>query len=148
MPLWRWSQTSSSNANADPTINFAEGQAPSSVNDSARALMSAVAMYRDDIAGGILTGGSSTAYTVASFSIFDSLAHLNGQLIGFVPHATSTNAVGVDITLNVDSLGAKPIRMQPGVAAPNGSFILGTPYLAVYNNSDGVFYVQNMLNPY
>jgi len=32
-----WSQTASSNSTADSNVNWAEGQAPSSVNDSARA---------------------------------------------------------------------------------------------------------------
>src|SRR5689334_15193862 len=99
LPFYNWSRTASSNATADSTVNWAEGQAPSSVNDSARAMMASTAAFRDDIAGAITTGGSSTAYTVTSYQIFDTLAHLNGQTIGFVPHATSTNAVGVDVTL-------------------------------------------------
>lgn len=148
MAWYNWSQTAASNANADTSINWAEGQAPSSVNDSARAMMAATAKYRDDVAGAIVTGGISTAYTLSSFSNFDTLAHLNGQMIGFVPSATSTNAAGVDITLNVDSLGAKPVRMQPGLPMPSGTLILGTPYLCVYNNTDGAFYLQNMINPY
>ena len=41
MTLYKWSQTAASNATADPdpSINWQEGQAPSSVNDSARAMM-------------------------------------------------------------------------------------------------------------
>jgi microcystin-dependent protein len=111
-------------------------------------MMAAVAKYRDDTAGAIVTGGTSTAYAVSSFEGFDTLAHLSGQVIGFVPNATSTNAVGTDVTLNVDSLGAKPIRMQPGVALPGGTLIQGTPYVVTYNNSDGVFYLRGMTNPY
>lgn len=148
MTFWSWSRTAATNATADSTINFAEGQAPSSVNDSARAVMAAAAKYRDDISGAIVTGGSATAYTVTSYEVFDTLAHLSGQMIAFVPHATNTNAVGVDITLNVDGLGAKSIRAQPSVALPNGSLVLGTPYVVVYNNSDAVFYLQGMTNPY
>lgn len=145
MPLYKWSQTSSSNANADPTINFAEGQAPSSVNDSARALMSAVAMFRDDISGAIVTGGTLTAYTVTSNSGFDTLAHLGGQMIAFTPHATN----GATVTLNVDGLGAKPLRSAPSTELLAGTIILGTPYVAVYNNSDAVFYLQGFYgNPY
>jgi hypothetical protein len=64
MTLYKWSQTASADATADSTINWAEGQAPSSVNDSARAMMAATAKYRDDIAGAIVTTGSSTAYAV------------------------------------------------------------------------------------
>jgi microcystin-dependent protein len=146
--LYVWSQTAASNATADSTINWAEGQAPSTVNDSARAMMAGIAKYRDDIAGGIVTGGTSTAYTVTSNQVFDTLAHLHNQMIAFVPNATNTNAVGVDVTLNVDGLGAKPIRIQPSVALPNGSLVLGTPYIVTYNNSDAVFYLQNMVNPY
>jgi hypothetical protein len=34
MAFWKWSRTASSNAAADNTINWAEGMAPSAVNDS------------------------------------------------------------------------------------------------------------------
>src|SRR6185437_12743734 len=113
MPFYRWSTTANSNAGDDPTINMAEGMAPSALNDGVRALMAALRMWGNDIAGAIVTSGTSTAFTVSSSSGYDSLPHLDGQLIAFTPNATSTNAVGVDVTLNVDSLGAKPIRMQP-----------------------------------
>lgn len=140
-----WSHTAATNANADASINFSEGQAPSSVNDSARALMARASEYRDDIAGAIVTGGTSTAYTVSSFQVFDSLAHLNGQMIAFSPHATN----GATVTLNVDSLGAKPLRTSPGVELLAGMIIQGTPYVATFNNSDGAFYLQGLYgNPY
>jgi microcystin-dependent protein len=145
MTLYKWSQTASADAAADPTINWAEGQAPSSVNDSARAMMAATAKYRDDIAGAIVTGGTSTAYTVSSYQVFDTLAHLNGQMIAFTPHATN----GATVTLNVDSLGAVPLRSSPRVELLAGTIIQGTPYVAVYNNGDGAFYLQGYFgNPY
>jgi len=146
--FYNWSTTSNTNATADGTVNWQEGQSPSSVNDSARAMMARLREWGNDIAGAIVTGGTSTAYTVTSNQVFDSLTHLNGQMIAFTPHATSTNAVGVDVTLNVDSLGTKPIRMQPSVMLPSGTLVLGTPYIALYNSSDAVFYLQNMTNPY
>ena len=138
MTLYKWSQTATSDATADSTINWAEGQAPSSINDSARAMMAATAKYRDDIAGAIVTAGTSTAYTVSSYEVFDTLTHLNGQMIAFTPHTTN----GATVTLNVDSLGAKPLRSSPGVELLAGTIIQGTPYVAVYNNSDGAFYLQ------
>src|SRR5215813_5149086 len=98
MAFWNWSKTAAANATADPTINWAEGQAPSSINDSARAMMAATAKYRDDIAGAIVTSGSSTAYTVSSYEVFDTFAHLNGQMIAFTAHTTN----GATVTLNVD----------------------------------------------
>jgi microcystin-dependent protein len=145
MTLYKWSQTASADANADSTINWAEGQAPSSVNDSARAMMAATAKYRDDIAGAIVTAGTSTAYTVSSFQVFDTPAHLDGQMITFTPHVTNSATV----TLNVDSLGAKPLRSAPNVELPAGVIIQGTPYTATYNNTDGAFYLQGFFgSPY
>src|SRR4051812_49897177 len=109
MTLYKWSQTASADATADSTINWAEGQSPSSVNDSARAMMAATAKYRDDIAGGITTGGAATAYTVARFQLFDTLAHLSNQKIPFVAHATNTNAAGGAVSPDIDRLRGKAI---------------------------------------
>jgi len=109
MSFFKWSKTANNNASADGTINWAEGQAPSTVNDSARAMMAAAAKYRDDIAG-ITTGGTATAYTVASNQGFDSLVSLDGKIIAFVPHATSGAG---PVTLNVDGLGARRCDHRP-----------------------------------
>jgi hypothetical protein len=136
-----WSRTAASNATADANINFAEGQAPSSVNDSARAMMASLAGYRDDIAGAITTGGTSTAYTVTSYQVFDTLAHMSGHVIAFTPHATN----GATVTLNVDGLGAKPLRTAPSVELLAGTLVQGTPYTALYNNSDAAWYLQNLM---
>src|SRR3954447_19623355 len=145
MTLYKWSQMASADATADSTINWAEGQAPSSINDSARSMMAATAKYRDDIAGAIVTAGTSTAYTVSSYEVFDTLAHLNGQIIAFTPHATNAATV----TLNVDSLGAKPLRTAPNTELLVGTIIQGTPYVALYNNADGAFYLRGFYgNPY
>lgn len=145
MTFWKWSKTAASNATADASINYAEGQAPSSLNDSGRAVMAAAAKYRDDISGAIATGGTSTAYTVSSNQVFDTLAHLDGAMIAFTPHATNDATV----TLNVDGLGAKPLRSAPSTELPAGVLIQGTPYVAVYNNSDQAFYLHGFFgNPY
>lgn len=146
MTLFRWSQTAASNGTADATCPFPEGQAPSSLNDGTRGMMAAVAKYRDDIAGAIVTAGTSTAYTVSSYEGFDTLAHLSGQMIAFTPHITN-GANGS--SLNVDGLGVKPILPAPGVGLPGGVLIQGTPYVVTYNNTDGAFYLQGFYgNPY
>ena len=110
--------------------------------------MASVAKYRDDIAGAITTGGTSTAYTVASFQVFSALSIMHQQVIAFTPHTTN----GATVTLNVDSLGAKPLRSSPGVELVAGTLIQGTPYAALYNNSDGAFYHEGFFgggaNPY
>lgn len=45
MPLYQWSTTPANNATAATAINWAEGQPPSSVNDSARQMMADVATW-------------------------------------------------------------------------------------------------------
>ncbi len=85
MSFWKWSRTAANNATADGSINWAEGLAPSTVNDSARAMMAAASKYRDDVAGAIATAGTATAYTLNSFQVFDTLAHMDGAMIAFTP---------------------------------------------------------------
>ncbi|MGJ4954633.1 phage tail protein [Bradyrhizobium sp. HKCCYLRH2015] len=145
MTLYKWSQLAGNNGLADSSCQFPEGMAPSAVNDGVRGAMAAVAKYRDDTAGGITTAGTSSAYTLASYEQFDSLPHLAGQVVAFTPHATNAGAC----TLNVDGLGAKPLRSAPGVELPTGTIVQGTPYVALYNNSDGAFYLHGLFgNPY
>jgi len=108
-------------------------------------MMAATAKYRDDIAGAIVTGGTSTAYTVTSYQVFDSLAHLNGQVIAFFMNVTNGGAC----TLNVDGLGAKPLRSASGIELPAGTLIQNTPYTAIYNNASGEFFLHGFFgNPY
>jgi microcystin-dependent protein len=150
MAWYNWSQTAASNATADTSINWAEGQSPSSINDSARAMMAATAKYRDDIAGALITSGTSTTYAISSYSQYDTLAHLNGHMIAFTPNVTNTVAsTGPAVTLNVDSLGAYPLRTAPGVDIPAGTLIQGTPYVATFSQVNLEFYLRGFYgNPY
>lgn len=134
-----WSQTAASNATADSSINWAEGQAPSSVNDSARVMMSVLAKWRDDNNGSLTTGGTSTAYTLTTNTIFTSLALLDNQTLAFTMNTTS----GATPTLNVDGLGAKVIRNVTGVALPTGALLSGAVYRATYDNSAGEWLLHN-----
>lgn len=140
-----WSQTAASNATADSAVNYAEGQAPASLNDSARAAMASTAKWRDDISGTITTGGTSTAYTVASNQ---GLSLAAGTMVAFVPHTTNAATV----TLNVDGLGAKPLRSAPGSTAeiPAGVLVQGTPYGATYYTSNSGEWILHGFygNPY
>jgi hypothetical protein len=77
--------------------------------------------------------------------VFDTLAHLNCQMIAFTPHITN----GATVTLNVDSLGAKPLRSSPGIELLAGTIIQGPAYVATYNSSDVAFYLHGFFgNPY
>lgn len=124
-----WSQTAASNASADSAVNWAEGQAPSSVNDSARGMMASAAKWRDDVTGISVTGGTGSAYTVTSNQIIAS--NLNGMTIQFTPGTTNTGAV----TLSVDGQTAKPIRFATGVDLPAGALISGSLYQVTYRSA-------------
>lgn len=145
MTLFKWSQTAANNGTADLTCPFPEGMAPSAYNDGMRGAMAAVAKYRDDVAGAIVTTGSSNGYALSSYEGFDSLAHLNGQIIAFSPHVT--NGAG-PVTLTVDGIG-RNLRSSPGVELLAGTLIAGTPYVAMFNQADNVFYLRGFYgNPY
>jgi len=121
-----WSTTAATNANADSNVNWAEGMAPSAVNDSARAMMASVAKWRDDNNGNLAATGSANAYVVTSNQTFPSLT--TGLVIAFIPQFTNTGAA----TLNVDGLGAAPLRHEGSVEAPAGTIVSGRAYKAVY----------------
>lgn len=126
MTLYKWSQTAAADASADSTINWAEGQSPSSINNSARAMMAATAKWRDDITGIATTGGSGAAYTISSNQVITS--NTNGFTVQFTPGVTNTGAV----TLSVDGNTAKPLRFLTGVDLLAGSLISGSLYQATY----------------
>lgn len=130
MTVYKWSQTAASDATADSTINWAEGQAPSSVNDSARAMMAAVAKWRDDNAGALTTGGTATAFTLTTNQVFSSLSAMSGMCLRVKFNATN----GASPTLNVDGLGAKSIVSVSGTAVGTGSIRANQIYDLVYAN--------------
>ncbi len=126
--VMQWSKTSATNATADDAVNWAEGMAPSAVNNSARAEMASVAMWRDDISGTLTTGGTNTAYTLTTNATFATAAEMSGALLCIIPHTTS----GAAPTLAVDGLTARQIRSATGVNIGAGSIVAGTPYHLTY----------------
>src|SRR5436305_172612 len=148
MPIYKWSKTAVSNATADSTINWAEGMAPSAVNDSARAQMAAEKkFFNDALSMAHTAGGTSTAYTLTTDSGFDTLAHLDKQVLTLVPNVAS----GASPTLNVDGLGAKPINgPASGTAIPAGALVAGVPCSVCYDNANSQFvllgYRDTLLN--
>lgn len=129
MTLYKWSKIAADNDDADATINAREGWAPSVVNNSFRAAMAALAKYRDDRSGVIATGGSASAYTVATNQVYAALA--DGITVSF--RASATNSSGP--TIDVDGLGAKPLRMFTTVALAAGRIVAGSVYSATYRLS-------------
>jgi microcystin-dependent protein len=138
--MYKWSQTASSNATSDPSINWRESQAPSSVNDSARAMMASIAAYRDDISGSLTTSGTSTAYTLSTNEGLQATP-VDGQLIAFTPHVTN----GTNPTLTVDG-GTTYNLAQNGGFIPPGYLIVGTPYTAKFSLVNAAWIFRDAYN--
>jgi len=127
--IWNWSTTAGSNATADPSINWSEGMSPSSVNDSARAMMAAIAAWRNDISAVNTSGGTAAAYTVTTSEGVNTTP-ADGQMLSFVAHATNT----ANATLQADGGTAYSIKLN-GAAIGAGVIVSGTPYRVSFKSS-------------
>jgi hypothetical protein len=134
--MWQWSTTAGNNATADPSINWSEGMAPSAVNDSARAMMAALAGWRNDISATNTTAGTSTAYTLTTSEGVNTTP-VNGQMLSFIANATN----GAAPTLTVDGGNTYPIWLN-GSAAPSGTLVAGTPYRVAFSNSNSAWLLE------
>ena len=121
-----WSTTPASNSGADSLVNVAENQAPSTVNDSMRAIMAQVKKTVGDIAGGIVTTGSATAFAIASGEVITALAD------GMTVQARAHTASGLAPTLALDGTAAKTIRPYVGGSLAIGAMISGGVYTFTY----------------
>lgn len=104
--------------------------APGQVNNSARAVMAAVARFRDDLTGSITTTGSAGSYAITSKSGYTALS----TDLYISAKASVTNTAGA--TLNVNTLGAKSIRVFVGgaeAAVAAGQIIIGGRYQFAYD---------------
>lgn len=139
MTFWKWSKSPGVNGGADPSCIWPEGMAPSQVNDSARGMMAALAKYRDDVAGNTVTTGSGAAYALTTNQHFDSFAHMDGAMIAFIVHETNKE----NPALNVDGLGARPIRAGATADIPPGALRAWSVYVVVYSNYNSAFFLHN-----
>lgn len=136
MTFFTWSQTAADNDDADLTVNAREGWAPSIVNNSIRALMAALAKWRDDQSGNLLTAGTSTAYTLTTNQVHTALTD------GISVTCRMDETSGASPTLNVDGLGAKAIASVYGTAIPTGALLAGGVYKFTYDATDDKWIIQ------
>lgn len=136
MTLFTWSQTAADNDDADTSVNVREGWAPSIINNSIRALMAAIAKWRDDMSGNLVTAGTSTAYTLTTNQVFTALT----DGLSVTCRMSATN--GATPTLNVDGRGAKSIATVYGTAVPTGALLSGGVYSFTYDSTDDKWIVQ------
>ncbi|MCV0395913.1 MAG: hypothetical protein K5872_06615 [Rhizobiaceae bacterium] len=130
--VYDWSLTASDNDDADDLINWLEGQAPSTINNSARVMMRRIAELLRDLSGVLTSGGTANARTVSASSSFSTLA--NGRIVAFKSSAAHTGAT----TLNVNSIGAKSLRKVTtlgDVACVGGELQNGGVYVVMYSEA-------------
>ena len=137
-----WSETPATNATADSAINWQEGQAPSTVNNSARGMMAATAAWRDDNSGSLLTSGSSTAFTLVTNQVEGALTA--GYTVTAQFHAVAESSA----TLNVDSLGPKPITLYSTTQLAGQEIQAGSVQHLTYTTSGtGQWQLQDYTKP-
>ena len=124
-----WSTSAASNNSADSSVNWAEGMAPSAVNNSARAEMASMAMWLGDNSGVLASSGSSSAYTITSKQV--STALVDGYTIAARMHVANNASA----TLNVDGVGAKAIHLYAGTPVAGGEFLAGSIQHFTYNSA-------------
>jgi hypothetical protein len=132
--VYLWSTTALTNGTIDPPVAFPEGMLPGAVNNSARALMAAVARYIKDTNGSLTTAGSANAYTLTINGRQTPLA--TGHILKFKASFSITGAATLAVT-NADAvaLGTKAIRGQGDVALASGQMISGGVYIARYDSA-------------
>ena len=129
-----WSQTPSTNATADASINWQEGQAKNTINDSARATMAALAQWRDDNYSRITTAGSSNNYTV---SLNQTITAYSGGL-SFLVVADRTNPSPAP-TMTAGGLSTVEWRKAGGTSWAASEIPSGSIHLVSYNASASKF---------
>jgi microcystin-dependent protein len=151
--IWQWSLTPATNGTADPSINWAAGNAPSAVNPSARAMMARIAEWRDDTSGSLTTTGSGNAYLLATNQAAGGggicasplTAPPNGTQLAFTASFTNSAA---SPTLQVDTCPAAAIVVAgAGGAALNAASMIAQSitYRVTYQTSITSWVVQNTL---
>lgn len=128
--IYDWSLLAANNANSDSDINWAEGQAPSTVNNSARFMMQRLKEFVADLGAITAVGGSANVLTFTAKSGFSTYS--DGIRLAFRASADNTGAV----TLNVNAAGAKPVvkyTVDGETALSAGEIQAGGIYEVIYS---------------
>lgn len=150
--IYAWSTTAASNASADSTINWAEGQLPSTVNDSARAEMAVHAAFLADNNASGTTSGSSSAYTLTS-NLTSTL--VTGLLLQPLVHTANSGACTLNVTPSGGvAFGAKAIKVinvggeaDPAAGMLQANGIHKFNYNSAANGGSGAFILLNPAQP-
>ena len=130
-----WSTTAADNGASDPLINWQEGQARASVNNSSRSQMAAHAKNRNLLNGSIVTTGAANAQ-----------AFLSGLTYTSIPTGLrATLKIGVGLTntgsttLNMDGIGDVLVKTANGSDLLGGEFVANGYVDLLYDGTNWLF---------
>ena len=116
--IYDWSPTADLNGSIDSLIQWPEGQARRTVNNSARGMMAAIAKQRNLLNGSITTTGATNAQTFVS-----GVGYTGSVPVGLrVLLRMSAGNTG-PMTLNMDSIGAYQVVDQSSNALGGGEIL-------------------------
>ena len=127
MDIQDWSATAASNTDIDG-IDISEGCDPANINNAIRAVMANIAGFRDLFGGAKVSAGSADAQTLTTGLALT--AYGQGLLIAFEAGAGLTNTGAM--TMNVDAIGAKSLKLVGGANPAAGAVTAGGIYLIAY----------------
>lgn len=131
MSVYQWSTAAAGNDLSDPAINWQEGQNPNTVNNSARAMMAAIAAFVKQINGSTQSSGAANAQSFASPPGFSFTSYVTGMMITFRAGLTNTAAC----TLNVDLLGARSVKKRGSSDLVAGDIVAGNIITVIYDGA-------------
>lgn len=137
MTAHTWSQVPLANSTADSTVNWREVQDPTTVTPSMRSMMAAIAKWRDDRNGSVLTGGTGSALTITTNQGFTTLED------GFHVTARMSATVQAGATLEVDGTGAKAIQTEAGNTVLASELVTGSLQTFTYNQAEDAWVALN-----
>jgi len=111
-------------------MNWAEGMAPSLINDNIRAMMARIAEWRDDMSGVLTTTGTGLPYNLTTNQGLSTPTPMTGQAIAFSVNIASP----LNATLAVDGGSSYPLRVG-GAGVLAGDLVIGFPYTAVFSGT-------------
>jgi hypothetical protein len=145
--LWQWSPTAANNATAATNINWAEGQAPSTVNDSARQMMADIATWFQNGAEWLNMGDVPTYVSGTQFTVPGNLTArypvgrrvrasvTAGTVYGTINASAYTSLTTVTVTWDSGALDSGLSEVDVGILNPantslgntnvNGNLIVG-----------------------
>lgn len=129
--------TAGNNTDVDG-VSIAEGTAPSNINDAIREVMSHQAELHGDTRGGLTSGGSGGAFTLTTNETLSAYAQSGGLFVFEANHAMPST---VTATLNIDSVGAKPIRKHVSVNLDQNDIKAGQMCIVAYEAGNDVFHL-------